>query len=100
MVFGVSFAFSLLLVRQQFEAACRTVEREAVAVQRIYRLAERFPEPGRSRVQDLAGAYTRAVVDQEWRAMDRGRASPKAGWLADGLGEAVRGLGPSGDAQN
>lgn len=64
-VFGVALGFALLLVWEQFEEARRTVEREAGAVERIYRLAEQFPEQERSRVQELAVSYARTVVDVE-----------------------------------
>jgi len=98
-VYGVALGFSLLLVREQFEASRRTVEGEAVALERIHRLAEPFPESGRGRVRDLAAAYARTVAEEEWGAMGRGQASPEAARLADELGRAVRALEPTGDAQ-
>lgn len=99
-VFGVSLGFSLFLVWQQFETARQTAEQEAVAVERIYRLTEAFPEPGRGRVRDLAVSYARTVVDDEWPLMGRGQTSPKAGRLAGDLGNAVQELEPGNDAQS
>src|SRR5215208_6534372 len=58
-MFGISLGFSLFLVWQQFEAARLTVEAEAAALQRIYWLAEDFPDPKGSNVQELAVSYAR-----------------------------------------
>jgi hypothetical protein len=57
-------------VRRANNAATRqTAETEAAAAEEVYRLASRLPEPGRSRVQDAAISYVRAVVEEEWSAM-------------------------------
>ena len=58
-MFGISLGFSLYLVWQQYEEARMTVEAEAAALQRIYWLAENFPDPKRSNVQELAVSYAR-----------------------------------------
>jgi len=98
-VYGVALGFSLLLVWEQFEMSRRTVEGEAVALERIHRLAEPFPEPQKGRVRDLAASYARTVAEEEWSAMGRGQASLEAARLADELGRAVRALEPASDAQ-
>jgi hypothetical protein len=99
-MFGISLGFSLYLVWQQYEAARLTVEAEAAAVQRLYWLADRYPDPERSRVQDLAVSYARVVVEDEWPLMGRGRVSPRAEQVARQLAEAVRDLDPKTDVQN
>ena len=58
-MFGVSVGFSLFSVWQQYNAARQIVQSEAVAVEQVYRLAERLPEPERSQVQELAVAYAK-----------------------------------------
>ena len=58
-MFGISLRFSLYLMWQQYEAARLTVEAEAAAVQRLYWMAENYPDPHRSNVQDLAVSYAR-----------------------------------------
>ena len=99
-MFGISLGFSLFLVWQQYEAARQTVEAEADAVQRLYWLADRYPDPERSRVQDLAVSYARVEVEDEWPLMSRGRVSPHAEQVAQKLAEAVRDLDPKTDFQN
>ena len=70
-MFGVSVGFSLFLVWQQFNTARQVTQNEAASVERLYRLAQRFPEPERDRVQDKAVSYARGVVEEEWPSMRR-----------------------------
>jgi hypothetical protein len=77
-MFGISLGFSLFLVWQQYEAARLTVQAEAAALQRIYWMAENFPDPKRSNVQELAVSYARGEVQEEWPLMGKGRVSPQA----------------------
>jgi hypothetical protein len=99
-MFGISLGFSLFLVWQQFEAARLTVEREAAAVQRLYRLAESYPDPDRSNVQELAVSYARGEVQEEWPLMGKGRVSPHAEQRAHQLARAVRELSPKTNVQS
>src|SRR5215207_8285708 len=99
-MFGISLGFSLFLVWQQYEAARLTVEAEAAAVQRLYWLAENYPEPQRSNVQELAVSYARGEVQEEWPLMSKGRVSPHAEQRAQQLARAVRELGPKTTVQS
>ena len=99
-MFGIALGFSLFLVWQQFEAARLTVEREAAAVQRLYRLAESYPDPDRSNVQELAVSYARGEVQEEWPLMGKGRVSPHAEQRAHQLARAVRELSPKTNVQS
>jgi hypothetical protein len=99
-MFGISLGFSLFLVWQQYEAARLTVEAEAAAVQRIYWLAENYPDPQRSNVQELAVSYARGEVQEEWPLMGKGRVSPQAEQRAHQLARAVRELGPKTKVQS
>jgi hypothetical protein len=38
---------------------------EAAAVEQVYRLAERLPEPERTRVQELSVSYAEGTADEE-----------------------------------
>jgi hypothetical protein len=99
-MFGISLGFSLFLVWQQFEAARLTVETEAAAVQRIYWLAESYPDPQRSNVQELTVSYARGEVQQEWPLMGKGQISPHAEKRAHQLARAVRELSPKTTVQS
>jgi amino acid transporter len=99
-MFGISLGFSLFLVWQQYEAAKLTVEAEAAAVQRIYWLAENYPDPKRSDVQVLAVSYAREEVQEEWPLMGEGQVSPHTEQLANQLARAVRELSPKTQVQS
>jgi len=61
-LYGVVVGFSLFTVWNQFNEARQVAENEAIALERIHRLAERFPEPERGQIQELAVSYARGVV--------------------------------------
>jgi hypothetical protein len=75
--YAVLLAFVVISVWQDYEAARSTVESEANELAGIYFLADRFSEPDRARVQDLARSYARAVVEEEWPLMERDEMSPR-----------------------
>jgi hypothetical protein len=99
-MFGISLGFSLLLVWQQYEDAKLTVDAEAAAVERIYWLAENYPDPQRSNVQELAVSYAQGEVQEEWPLMGKGRVSPHAEQRARQLARAVRELSPKTGVQS
>jgi hypothetical protein len=85
-MFGVTVGFSLFLVWQQYDAAQKTVEREAATVEELYRIAGGFAEPERGRVQDLAASYAHTVVDEEWPMMrgDKRARAPRISLMSCG----------------
>ena len=99
-MFGVSVGFSLFLVWQQFNTARQVTQNEAASVERLYRLAQRFPEPERDQVQDKAVSYARGVVEEEWPSMRRGVASQRVGTLLEELRRAVQEFEPHTAAQD
>jgi hypothetical protein len=99
-MFGISLGFSLYLVWQQYEAATLTVEAEAAALERLYWLAENYPDPDRSNVQDLAVSYAQGEVQEEWPLMGKGQVSPHAEQRAQQLARAVRELSPKTGVQS
>jgi hypothetical protein len=99
-MFGISLGFSLYLVWQEYVDGVDMVEKEAAALEQIYRSAEEFPEPQRGRVQDLAASYARTVAEDEWSLMADNRMSPRADRVSDELSNAVRDLSPKTDAQD
>ncbi len=99
-MFGVSLGFSLFLVWQQFNAARQTAENEAVSVEQVYRLANRFPESEQARVKELAVSYAEEVVAEEWPSLEQGRPSSRASTLLDELRKSVEDLSPQTNAQD
>jgi membrane protease YdiL (CAAX protease family) len=99
-MFGVSVGFSLFLTWQQYNTARQVAKNEAVAVEQIYRLADRLPQPNRSRVQDLAVSYARGVEEKEWSSMRQGQESPRAKTHLEDLRRSVQDFQPRTDAQS
>ncbi len=98
-LYAVLLAFVVIVVWQQLEATRNAAEDEANELAGVYFLANRFPEPERSRVQDLARSYARTVVEEEWPLMAEGKASPRAWVLLDELRLAVQGMDPRTEAE-
>jgi hypothetical protein len=63
-------------------------------------MAENYPDPHRSNVQDLAVSYARGEVQEEWPLMGKGRVSPHAEQRAHQLARAVRELSPKTGVQS
>lgn len=99
-MFGVSVGFSLFLTWQQYNTARQVAKNEAVAVEQVYRLADKLPEPNRSRVQDLAVTYARGVVEKEWPSMRQGQESPRAKMQLGELRRSVQDFQPQTNAQS
>jgi uncharacterized membrane protein YGL010W len=93
--FGVTVGFSAYLVLNKYTTSETTVANEAGDVRALHYLAGQFPEPQREQIQDLATAYARAVVDEEWPLMGKGQASPRATALNQEITKSVSGLQPS-----
>ncbi len=85
MAYAVLLAFVVIAGWQDYETAQTDVESEAHELAGVYFLASQFPEPERTRVQDLARTYARVVVE-EWPMMERGQTSPRADSLLRQLG--------------
>ena len=75
--YAVLLAFVVIAVWQDYKIAQANVESEANELAGVYFLASQFPEPERTRVQDLARIYARVVVEEEWPMMEQGQTSPR-----------------------
>jgi hypothetical protein len=93
-VYAVLLAFVVIAVWEDYEAARDTTVREADELADIFFLAHRFPQPERTRIQELARSYARVVVDEEWSLMEEGRASPRAWETLDELRATIQDYEP------
>lgn len=92
-VYAVILSFEVVSVGEQYSAAASNARQEADAIGNLYRIAEGLPEPSGRSLQAAALAYATAVVDDEWRAMDKGSApSPQAIDQVDALWSALYGV--------
>lgn len=82
-----------------FERAMDTVQLESNCLADIYLLAERLPEPQRSRVQGLCREYADRVVTLEWPSMERARMNVDARRSALGLVRSLQDFEPRTEAE-
>jgi len=74
--FAVLLAFVILAAFQTYNGARMGAESEAQAVLDMARTAALFPAGERYQLGGDLVCYGRAVVNQEWPAMQRGHSSP------------------------
>ena len=76
-VYAVLIAFVMVSVWQSFDKSNSNVQMEANYMADVYRDAEAFSPDFRQKVGDLLREYRQAVVDDEWKTMQKGEMSPK-----------------------
>ncbi len=76
-LYAVLIAFAIFVVWTQFQDAGMNLEHEANEVGDLSRMSLAMPEPLRSNVRSALIEYIRAVLDDEFPAMDAGRGSQR-----------------------
>ena len=71
-IYAVLLAFVVYVVWGQFNESRAYVDREAVLLADVHRIASGLPEPSRSEIQRLLREYVDAVLAEEWQAMRKG----------------------------
>jgi len=83
-LFAVVLAFVILAAFQTYNGAKTAAQSEAVAVLDMARAASLFPPAQRDQLHAAFTCYGRAVVAQEWPAMENGHSSPLVEhWIAE-----------------
>lgn len=97
-VVGTMYAVLLGLIvvdaLSKFQAARVTTEMEANNLADVFLLAEKMPNPYRENVQKLCIAYTDAVIDRDWPAMEQQKNSFQARHLAIKLVRTIEEFDP------
>jgi hypothetical protein len=93
-LFGLLFAFIIVIAYQNYGDAQSNVSHEADALAAIVRDSGAFPQPERDRVRGAVGAYVRTVVDEEWPRMHQGKDSGRAWTAVDSMYTALQGVEP------
>ena len=103
-VLGVAYAVLLGLmvvaVWQSWEEAEGAATDEANELAAIFWIGHGLSEPEGRRLQELARAYAREVVQEEWRDMARGEDSPRAWGLLDEMRGTVQAQEPATESQS
>lgn len=74
-LYGIILAFVLVSSWERYETARSQTEVEASAAADLFRHAEAFSEPTRSRLKSAVLTYMQSVIDDEWPAMETGHSS-------------------------
>jgi hypothetical protein len=85
-MFAVMLAFVILLALQSYQRARDGSSVEAIAVAELHSVASVFQSPVRDRLHGELVCYARAVMEDEWPAMRKGRSSELVQTWIDKLG--------------
>ncbi len=78
-VYAVLLGFAVIIVWQDFDKSSLNVQREANFLDDLYRDAECFPRDFKENVRTLTNDYAKVVMNEEWKTIAKGQASPRAG---------------------
>ncbi len=93
-LFGLLFAFIIVIAYQNYSDAQGNVTDEADALAAVVRDSGALPQPERDRVRASIGVYVRTVVDDEWPRMRDGDDSSDAWAAVDGVFSTLQGVEP------
>ena len=93
-LFGLLFAFIIVIAYQNYSDAQSNVSDEADALAAIVRDSGAFPQPQRDRVRASVGAYVHTVVVEEWPRMRQGEDSADAWAAVGGMYRTLQGVNP------
>lgn len=77
-LFSVLLGFLVAGAMQRFDEARINVQEEAGAVAEVFRCAEGFPAPVKTKLQQSCLEYVDIVISEEWPLMEEKKASEKA----------------------
>jgi hypothetical protein len=99
-IYGIFLAFTIIIAWSQFLNAKRSVYREVTHLSELWRDAQVFPEADRQQIQMKLLAYSKAVVDFEWKSIGfKGEPSPVAEKAYRELWQCYYELKPQGDQE-
>ena len=93
-VLAVGLSFMFINVWTQYVIASNTVQQEASAIADLHHLADAFPEPERTKIQDGIDRYIEIVIKQEWPLMRTGGHSQAAYDAAYGVLGVITSMKP------
>jgi len=93
-MFAVMLAFVILFSLQSYQRAREGASLEAVAVTELSAVSAVFPPPTSDRLQGGLVCYARAVIHDEWPAMEDGRSSALVETWVDRLHRDFAGAAP------
>jgi len=99
-IYAILLGFVVLVVWEEFEDAKNTVAREANQLGDIFQMSRGFPTPIQQRVRQAIQTYAQLVIDDEWRTMLQGMASPRVHEAMNSLWHAYMDIEPNTAREN
>ena len=83
----------------RFQTAVDVVQKESNSLADIFLLADRLPEPQKTRIKEACKSYAHLVVDKEWELMQEGKVSMEARRQAFMLARSLNDFEPKTEAE-
>jgi hypothetical protein len=98
-IYAVLLAFIVVVVWQDFDRAQDATSTEAACITGLYRDSTPFPTEFRATLKSKLTEYVKAIIDDEWQTMAKGRRSVKAHETLEELWKLYGGFQPKGETQ-
>lgn len=98
-VYGIFLAFVCSSTWQAFSSTSNNLVQEARYLGDLYFAAKAFPQPQQKELQQIIRDYRDSLVNDEWKTMQKGEASPKSTELLHQLGIAYLHIKPDTDSE-
>jgi Protein of unknown function (DUF4239) len=98
-IYAVPVAFIVIVTWQDFDKAQDVTANEANCIAALYRDSTPFPAEFRATLKSKLTDYVKAIIDEEWQTMGRGRPSEKVREIQEELWKLYGGFQPKDETQ-
>lgn len=94
-VYGIFLAFVFTATWQAYSTTSTNLVQEARYLRDLYFVTKAFPQPTQGDLQQLLRNYRDSLVNDEWKCLEKGEASPRTIQVLQEIGEAYLRFKPS-----
>jgi len=98
-VYGIFLAFVFTATWQAYSTTSTNVVQEARYLRDLYFVTKAFPQPTQEDLQKLLRNYRDSVVNDEWKSLEKGEASPRAIQFLQEIGETYLHFKPTNEQE-
>ena len=96
-VYGIFLAFVFTATWEAFSTTSANAVQEARYLRDLYFVTSAFSQPIQGELQQVLRAYRDSVVNDEWKCLEKGEASPKTTQLQRKIGQAYLRIKPANE---
>jgi len=96
-VYGIFLAFVFTATWEAFSTTSANAVQEARYLRDLYFVTSAFSQPIQDELRQVLRAYRDSIVNDEWKSLERGEASPKTTQLQRKIGEAYLRIKPGNE---